>query len=246
MKRAFLYSLLLVLVLALFSLAGCGGNKENSSQPAGEQTAAQGSAQGTADDSIAGLFAKGQQIEGMSYDFIITTKEMVVNSKVWLEGEKVKTESVVEGQTIVSLVDGNTFYTYFPQENRAMKMTSDQLNGQKTETPDDYTEDVETSPDKYKIVETTVYDGVECKVVVVTGADGKEQSRMWVRRDYGIPIRIESTDPNGDKTVIEFKNLKIGKQPADTFQLPAGVEVTDASEMLKNLPQMPSIPGGEQ
>lgn len=246
MKKSLSYVLLLLLVLALISLAGCGGNKENSSQPAGGQPVAQSPTQQAAADSVMGLFAKGKQVEGMSYDFIITTKEMVVNSKVWLEGEKVKTESVVEGQTIVSVVDGNTFYTYFPQENRAMKVTSDQLNEQKTETPEDYTEDVETNPDKYKIVETTVYDGVECKVVEVTSANGKEQSKMWVRQDYGIPIRIESTDPNGDKTVIEFKNLKIGKQPAGTFQLPAGVEVTDASEMLKNLPQMPAKQGGGQ
>lgn len=239
MKRKFFYSLLLVLVLALLSFAGCGGSKENSSQPAGGQTASKGSAQEAADDSVKGLFAKGEQIEGMSYDFIITTKEAAVNSKVWMDGEKVKTETVLEGQTIVSIVDGNTFYTYFPDEGRAMKMTSDQLSGEKTETPTDYTEDVETNPDKYKVVETTVYDGVECKVVIVTSADGKEQSKMWVRKDYGIPIRIESTDPNGDKTVIEFKNLKVGKQSADTFQLPAGVEVTDASEMFKNLPQKP-------
>ncbi|MDD4238391.1 MAG: outer membrane lipoprotein-sorting protein [Desulfotomaculaceae bacterium] len=245
MKRSVLFSLLLALLLALFSLMGCGGDKENSSQPTGGQTAAKDTTQDV-DDSIASLFAKGKQIEGMSYDFIMTSQDMTVNSKVWMEGNKIKTDSVMEGQNIITIVDGDTFYTYFPEEHRAMKMTPDQQSGQKTETPADFTEDADTSPDKYKVVETTVYEGVECKVVVVTSADGKEQSKMWVRRDYGIPIRIELTDLSEGKTVIEFKNLKIGKQQADTFQLPAGVEVIDASEMLKNLPQMPSMPGDEQ
>jgi outer membrane lipoprotein-sorting protein len=72
---------------------------------------------------------------------------------------------------------------------------------------------------------------------IVTGADGKEQSKMWVRTDYGIPIRIESVDPSEEKTIMEFKNLKIGKQPADTFQLPAGVEIIDASDLFNNLPR---------
>jgi len=219
MKKLNLFSLLLVMVLIVFSLVGCGGNKENSSQPAGGQTADKGAAQDVADDSVESLFAKGEQIEGMSYDYIITSKDITINSKVWVEGSKIKTDSVVEGKNIISIVDGNTFYTYFPEERRAMKLTSDHI-----------------SPDKYKVVDTVTYDGVECKVVTVTSPDRKEQSKMWVRQDYGIPIRIESTDPNGEKTIVEFKNLKIGKQPADTFQLPAGVEVTDASEMLKNIP----------
>lgn len=245
MKRTVLFSLLLVLVLAVLNLAGCGGNKENKSQPAGGQTAAKDNAQNVADDSIASLFAKGKQIEGMSYDYIVTSKDTTLNGKVWWEGSKVKTDSVMEGQHIITIVDGNTLYSYFPEENRAMKMTYDQQSQQKTKTPVDYTKD-ELSPDKYKIVETTVYEGVECKVIEATGADGKEQSKMWVRRDYGIPIKIESTDSSGEKSVLEYKNLKVGKQPADTFQLPAGVEVTDASEMLKNMPQMPSTQGGGQ
>ncbi|TEB17942.1 hypothetical protein Psfp_00065 [Pelotomaculum sp. FP] len=236
MKKLNLFSLLLVMVLIVFSLVGCGGNKENSSQPAGGQTADKGAAQDVADDSVESLFAKGEQIEGMSYDYIITSKDITINSKVWVEGSKIKTDSVVEGKNIISIVDGNTFYTYFPEERRAMKLTSDQLGEQKTETPADFTKDADISPDKYKVVDTVTYDGVECKVVTVTSPDRKEQSKMWVRQDYGIPIRIESTDPNGEKTIVEFKNLKIGKQPADTFQLPAGVEVTDASEMLKNIP----------
>lgn len=238
MKRTGLFYLLLLLVVAMLSLVGCGGGKDNSSQPAG-QPASNSAGQGAAEDSVESLFGKGKQVEGMSYDYVMTFNSTTVNSKVWVEGDKVKTDSVVEGQNIISIIDGNTFYTYFPAENRAMKMTmaTEQENEEKTETPVDFIDDADDRPDQYKIVETTMYDGVECKVVVVTDADGKEQSKMWVRTDYGIPIRIESVDPNGDKTIMEFKNLKIGKQPADTFQLPAGVEIIDASDLLNNLPR---------
>mgnify|MGYP001215989467 CR=1 FL=1 len=238
MKRTGLFYLVLLLVVAMLSLVGCSGGNENSSKAA-SQAASNGAGQGAVDESVSGLFAKGKQVEGMSYDYILTFNGSSVNSKVWVEGDKVKTDSIVEGQNIISIVDGDTFYTYFPAENRAMKMTvaAGQKNGEKTETPIDFIEDADNRPDQYKIVETTMYDGVECKVVVVTDAYGKEQSRMWVRTDYGIPVRIESVDPNGGKTIMEFKNLKIGKLPADTFQLPAGVEIVDASNLLNNLPR---------
>ncbi|MGI6491556.1 MAG: LolA family protein [Pelotomaculum sp.] len=238
MKRNGLFYLLLLLVVAMLSLMGCSGGKDNSSQPAG-QPASNSAGQGAAEDSVESLFGKGKQVEGMSYDYVMTFNSTTVNSKVWVEGDKVKTDSVVEGQNIISIVDGDTFYTYFPAENRAMKMTmaAEQENGEKTETPIDFIEDVDDQQEQYKIVETTMYDGVECKVIVVTGADGKEQSKMWVRTDYGIPIRIESVDPSEEKTIMEFKNLKIGKQPADTFQLPAGVEIIDASDLFNNLPR---------
>lgn len=89
----------------------------------------------------------------------------------------------------------------------------------------------------------TVYDGARCRVISIESADGKDKTKMWVREDYGIPVRVETSASDGTKTVMEYKNLKIGKQPADTFELPAGVVITDMGEMLKNMPQMP---GGKQ
>jgi len=73
-------------------------------------------------------------------------------------------------------------------------------------------------------------------VVVITTADGKEECKMWVREDYGIPIRVEADSQEG-KAVMEYKNLQIGPQPAEKFQLPAGVQVMDMTDMLNQFPK---------
>lgn len=115
----------------------------------------------------------------------------------------------------------------------AIKITADQLP--KTDTPTDYIGDL-PDPGQVKIVGTEVYDGATCKLVEVAGAAGQEQMKMWLREDCGVPVKVETTSPDGSKTVMEYKNLKIGPQEPGTFKLPDGVQVTDIGEMLKNIP----------
>lgn len=239
MKRYLSFLLFLIFIVSCLTLAGCGGSKkEDSSQPAGQQTAGKVNAQAEKDEPLTSLFAKGKKVEGISFDYSMTSKDVVMNGKMWIEGEKMKTETTIEGKKVVSIIDGNTSYTYYPDENTAMKMVFEKQDNKQSENPFDYSKDIDTAPDKYKVLELTVYDGIKCKVVAVTSADGKENVKMWVREDYGIPLRVETTVADGSKVVIEYKNMTIGKQPANTFQLPAGVAVTDMSQMLKDLPKV--------
>jgi len=238
-KRLPLFLVVLALVFSVLVLAGCGGGgKQTGSQPAKDQ---QGGSQPAKEESVADLFSKGKKVEGMSYDYTMTSKDISMSGKVWLQGKKMKTESTFEGQKMISFIDGdtNTFITYYPDQNTAMKISSPPTDRQ-TETPTDFTSDIDTT--KVKVLETTVYDGVKCRVLEVTEKDNKTLVKMWVREDYGIPIRVESTDPDGGKFVMEYKNLQVGSIPADVFQLPAGVEVTDMNEMMKNMPQIPNMP----
>ncbi|MDF9407878.1 hypothetical protein L7E55_05810 [Pelotomaculum isophthalicicum JI] len=65
------------------------------------------------DEPLISLFAKGKKVEGLSFDYTMTSKDLVMSGKMWIEGEKVKTES-----TVVSIIDGSTSYTYYPDENK--------------------------------------------------------------------------------------------------------------------------------
>lgn len=243
MRKSVLVFVVLLLFMSSFVLAGCGGQKDTGSPPAGEtqQTGTETATQDGA-DSVADLLGKGKNVEGMSYDYTMTSGDISINGKVWMQGEKIKTKAVMQGQKVITIVDGDAAYTYHPDENTAFMMDLDQAG--QTETPSDFIEDVDTRPDQYKIVDSVVYDGVKCKIVEVTGADGQEQVKMWVREDYGIPVRVETSVPDGEKMVLEYKNLKLGPQPSGTFELPAGVEVMDMSEMLKQIPQAGQLPGG--
>ena len=235
LKKLLLLFTALILVVSSLSLVGCGGGeKETDIQPTGSQKSSNDTAKSTKEVSIADLIAKGKKVESMNYDFVITSKDSSMNGKTWVQGNKVKTEVVTEGQKMITIFDGDTIYTYSPEQNLAYKLSPDKSN--KTETPNDYTEDLDSESDKIKILETTVYDGVKCKVVEVISAESKEQMKMWLREDYGIPMRVESTESNGSKTVMEYKNLNVEPQPDETFKLPDGVQITDMNQMMKQMP----------
>ncbi len=232
-KRLPLFLVVFTLVFAMLALAGCGGKSQPANQSTGSQSAKE--------ESVADLFAKGKKVDGMSYEYTLTTKGVAMSGKVWMQGKKMKTETNIQGQKMISFTDGdtNTFITYNPDQNTAMRITSPPTE-QTTETPTDFTNDIDAT--KTKVLETTTYEGLKCKVIEVAEADGKTVAKTWVSVDYGIPLRVETTDPVNGNTVMEYKNLKVGPIAADVFQLPAGVNVTDMNDMLENMPQMPNMP----
>jgi outer membrane lipoprotein-sorting protein len=212
-------------------LTGCGGT----AQKAAETPSAQAPAENT-QETLSDLFSKGQNIEGLSYDYIVTLdgKESY-NGKINIQRKKMRSESTVEGQKTITIVDGDSILSYNSEQNIAYKITADMTD--QVKTPAEYINDASAQTEKYQTLETAVYDGVKCRVISVTGADGQEQTKMWVREDYGIPLRVETKGADGSIIVIEYKNMKIGSLPDDIFKLPAGVKVMDMNEITNMLPQ---------
>jgi outer membrane lipoprotein-sorting protein len=103
-----------------------------------------------------------------------------------------------------------------------------------TKSADQYSK--ETDAAKVKILETVTYDGVSCKVVLMEEKKEQGQIKMWVREDYGIPLKVEVTEASIVKMVTDYKNMKVGPVPPEILELPKGVPVTDMSEMMKQLP----------
>jgi outer membrane lipoprotein-sorting protein len=239
MKR--ILAFLPVLIMLCLLLAGCGAGRQSTWQEPKDQSPAQEKAvQPVKEGSVTELFAKGQQVRGMSYEYVLTTASGEMKGKVWLQDNRIKTDAAVAGQRMISFFNGetNTITTYYPDQNKAVKLTADR-QPKTVLTPKEYMGGVDSA--RAKLLEKTVYDGASCRVVLIPGADGKEEVRMWVREDYGIPVRVEVTSAAGEKTVMEYKNLRVGPLPPDTFALPPGVEVTDLNKMLE---QLPSGPGG--
>lgn len=228
MKKAMMLLLAVAVVLASLVLGGCGG---------GDKKDAGKAAQPAKEESVADLLAKGKKVTGLSYDFVMTTKNGQMTGKMWFQGKKMRSEMTMQNQKMVSIIDGdaNVAYSYMPEQGVAMKVSLDAA--EPLQTPDNYTKDLDAA--KAKVVETTTYDGVRCKVLLVQNADDKSETKIWLREDYGIPARVEINDPSLGKMVAEYKNLKAGPIPADTFQLPAGVKITDMSGLTKQIPQKP-------
>jgi len=226
MKRLLLLFLVAIAFVSL-ALSGCGGGKPDVGQPA--QTAKE--------PSVADLLGKGKQLTGLSYDYVLTAKEGQMTGQMWIDGKKIRSETVLQNRKIISIIDGdaNVAYTYMPEQGMAIKMALDKAKT--AEPPNRYISDVDTA--KVKVLETTMYDGARCRVLLVQRADGKGETKLWLREDYGIPAKVETVDSSGSKTVMEYKNIKVGQVPAEKFQLPAGVKVTDMSGMMQQVPPKP-------
>lgn len=224
MRKSIWSICVIMLLIVSLGLVGCGEKKGTTE-----------TSQQTKQESLGDLLAKGRNLPGLTYDFAMSGQGMEMQGKMWVAGQKMKTEMAIQGQKMITIIDGanNVTYNYMPDQNMAMKIAFEPDKA--TKAPDQFSKELDVT--KTKILETVTYDGVKCKVVEMQGPDGKTQTKMWIREDYGLPARVEIADAEGKKMVIEYKNLKVGQISPETFVLPQGVAITDMSDLLKNLPQ---------
>ena len=141
-------------------------------------------------------------------------------------------ETVAVGETVVTLYDfgTGTSYIYYPAHNMAWDMSWPIETPGPGETPTPTLEPYQESPwdmsswlESYNptIVRSEKYDGKDCLVVQYT--TGGENTTEWIWKKYGIPIKTETTGPQGTST-IEYTNISFSDIPDSKFKLPAGVE----------------------
>jgi len=61
--------------------------------------------------------------------------------------------------------------------------------------------------------------------------------KMWLRKDDGLPVRVEAASSDGT-FVTEYKNYDLGAQDARLFELPAGTQIVT----IPTGPNMPKLP----
>lgn len=238
-KGARYFGILLAVLLCLMLAAGCGP-KEKGTTSTGQEKATQQSTTAVKTESIADLLTKGQKVKGISYDYVVTAGSMTQRGKVWLQGDKMKFDTTVSGQRMLSYFDRqtNTIITYYSAQNRAVKLSAPESKD-KAPAIDEVTGSID--PAKAKLLRTEVYKGMTCRVIDVSTGQG-DREIVWISEEYGLPVRTEVTEASGQKMVMEFENIKAGSIPAEEFELPKGVQVTDLNEMLNKLPGNINIP----
>jgi len=165
------------------------------------------------------ILGRAQGIASVKYDMVITSPGApAVTQKIWVKGNKMRTEMTQEGQTQVVLIDydARTMYMYMPEENMAMKMT---FNPPAESAVEEAQSVADYNP---TVVGTETIDGKVCLVVEYT-VEGAA-TKMWIWKEYAFPIRVEVTTAEG-KTIVEYKNIAFGDIPDSEFVLPPGVEI---------------------
>lgn len=231
-SKKFLLPLVLLLVFVLLlPLYGCGGG-EAEEEPA-EETAS------SEDVSMDELFGKAQDIEGYSYDYVITEGQTgtVLEGKMWLENKKQRMEMETEEGKMVQIMDleAKKAYSYMPDQNMAFEIDLNTVES--PETPSDYVDN--TDPVKSEYLGKEDVEGIQCFKYSVEGLEeGDASVTYWLHGEYGLPVKVETTVDDIVTTMV-FKNFKVGDIGDDMFELPSGVQVQSVSDMMQNMPTAP-------
>ncbi len=228
-----------LLLIAVIASAGCVGDKtteEGEEAPTGEGTTptTQTPTAPSIGESLGDIFGKSKGITSVKYDMMTTSPgEPTITQNIWLKGNNMRTEMTMEGQKMITIMNGDKqeLYMYYPGENMAMKMDFSQA-------PESAIEET-SSIGQYNptVIGTETIDGKLCTVVEYVDPEGKVKTWLW--QEHGLLIRMEMTTPEGILRT-EMKNIEFGDIPDSMFELPAGVEI-------KEMPGgMPSMPGGMQ
>lgn len=176
----------------------------------------------------------------MTYDQVLTTAKGVFVTKVWVKGDKKRTETDNNGQKEIDIIQGNAYYQIFPEQGFARKMSL-ALEGAASAVP---TMDGTAKPviDKGKESHTLQplwtepVSGLPCEVYQFRTESGV--TKVWIHESLPFPLKWEEIDAKEGAFSYEVRNLRLGATiPDDSFELPAGIKVVNTS--LDRLPPRP-------
>jgi outer membrane lipoprotein-sorting protein len=225
--------LLWVMVMTVMvMLVGCGGT-ESASDESGPMTDKKAE-QPAEELSMVDLADKFSSVPGIYFETELEASEVgeLSNAKFWIKGKSMRNEieSPDGSGTLITIINQQEAYMIMGG-NMAMRIDMVQATQGVTE-PGDYYEDVDFA--QAQLVGREKVDGKDCAVFEMN--DGSENLKYWIWEAYGFPVKMEITAA-GNTTTVEYKNVKVEDIPDSMFELPAGVEVMDMTEMMLNIPQ---------
>jgi outer membrane lipoprotein-sorting protein len=169
-------------------------------------------------ESLGEILGRLAGVNAVKYDMVTSGSGIPeITTRVWIEGNKMRTETSAQGQTTITIVDGdtNTMYMYFPDQNMAMEVTY--------EPEDSAIDEAQAVPDyNPTIIGHETYDGKLCLVVEYT-VEGNTVT-MWIWEEHGFPIKVVTVSSQGTFTA-EYKNIVFGDIDDSLFELPEGVTI---------------------
>lgn len=233
--------LLLSLLLVATLLSGCSKKDETSMAPATEgqqMESTQGSAapadtNAQTDEekvSFTDLFKKAKTYTSFSYELEMVSPTGTYTSKVWTDNGKYKTEVKMAQTQSVSIISEGKIITYDPVSKMGMSYTMDSAamsSVTKEQNPMVY----EAPDDTLTLLGEEKMNGYDC-YVIDTAVTGAGEGKLWISKEYGLMIRMETTDAaSGTKIVMNCKNIQMGSVPTGTFDIPKDIKIIDAGTL---------------
>ncbi len=222
----------LVMMLAIISLlvVGCGGGDGEEATPtATESPGATSTPEATAtpretatptptqpSGELSDLLGKAGNIESVHFTMVMTSPVLPedMTSEVWQKTGKTKTQTSVLEQTVITYTDydAQKMCTCFGTTDTCMSMDFSQA------PPDPVEQSGTIEQYNPTILGSETINGKDCLVIEWTVEDA--QTKWWVDKDSGWPVRVETTTPQGT-TVIEYTDIEFIDIPDSEFEFPA-------------------------
>ncbi|MEO5617550.1 MAG: hypothetical protein ABIS67_07240 [Candidatus Eisenbacteria bacterium] len=167
-----------------------------------------------------------------SVDLVMTFEGKSMTMRRAIDGGSIRSEISAEGTEMVMLEraeDNGAVYNIMPSEKMMMKMTPSTMMppGEKQEAPP---ADDAAAPK----VEKLGVEKLEGRSAVKYRMTAEGHSALaWFEESTGAPLRMEA-----EGSVIEWKNMKPGPQPAKLFELPKDYQLIDMDEQMKQMQKM--------
>lgn len=163
----------------------------------------------------------------LSYEAVMTAAGTTVNSKVWVKGQKSRTEVDMSGTTSITIADGTTIYVLDPATKTGTKTTtsSDTATAAAGVSDTNYNADLTAQKwtfDKMEKLGEETVNGV--KTIVYN--DAEAATKYWVHEEYGFPVKMETTSEEEGFT-MEIKNIKVEAVDDSQFEIPADYKITE-------------------
>lgn len=173
-----------------------------------------------------------------SVDMQMSSGENQVTMHRAIKGESFRTEMEAEGHSMIMLEraeEPGMTYNIMPAEKMAMKMNAAKMQ-ERAEKMGKMPKEEAQPPAKEVVPQieklgSEKVNGVDAAKFKVTAED--HTALMWLDPANGAPLKMQS----GEAT-IEWKNYKVGPQPAKLFEVPKEYQLIDMDEQMKQMEKM--------
>lgn len=243
--------MVLVLVLTVsMMLTACGGEADAPAEPPEQDLPDEPAGNGNGDAApgedmdeaaLEELFRAVGTLDEFSYEMRVTSAEGEgFVSRIWMKGDRMRTETEMDGASFITIYDQNAVYTMDVQERIAyiMPLEMGMDDSLDSFTADDFIGEVDAG--QWEDLGADTVNGLPARMVRIREPEYDSVTTLWLHAEYGFPLRVETTgDDLDDGFTMEVTRFQVGQVSDDMFKVPDGYQIIDMMDMFDGLPEMP-------